>query len=124
MRGSSVSQLNHAPAAPHPPRRIEAVAIQRCGRRCNGLACGSGMMAESHVRRRLCAVPDLHEESLLPRSHAFAQVDVFGSAPYLGNPLAVIARGGITPERGDDAAARPPHRRRVRGQVVAAAPDV
>jgi PhzF family phenazine biosynthesis protein len=48
------------------------------------------MMAESHVRRRLCAVPDLHEESLLPRSHAFAQVDVFGSAPYLGNPVAVI----------------------------------
>ena len=29
----------------------------------------------------------------MPRSRAFAQVDVFGSAPYLGNPVAVVLDG-------------------------------
>ena len=29
----------------------------------------------------------------MPRSRAFAQVDVFGSTPYLGNPVAVVLDG-------------------------------
>ena len=29
----------------------------------------------------------------MPRSRDFAQVEVFGSAPYLGNPVAVVLDG-------------------------------
>jgi predicted PhzF superfamily epimerase YddE/YHI9 len=29
----------------------------------------------------------------LPRSRAFAQVDVFSTEPYLGNPVAVVLDG-------------------------------
>ncbi|MGO4245564.1 PhzF family phenazine biosynthesis protein, partial [Janibacter sp. RAF20_2_2] len=36
----------------------------------------------------------------MPRSRAFAQVDVFGSRPYAGNPLAVV----LDAEGLDDAA--------------------